>query len=38
MALQDQVAIFILFVSKMDVETLDIDLILYHIFKVSSWN
>jgi hypothetical protein len=26
---------FVFFVSKLDVETLDIELLLYHIFKVS---
>jgi hypothetical protein len=33
--LQDEPARFVFFVSKLDVETLDIELLLYHIFKVS---
>jgi neurofibromin 1 len=32
---QDEQARFVFFVSKLDVETLDIELLLYHIFKVS---
>ena len=32
---QDEQAIFVFFVSTLDVETLDIELLLYHIFKVS---
>jgi neurofibromin 1 len=34
--LQDETARFVFFVSKLDVETLDIELLLYHIFKVRS--
>jgi hypothetical protein len=33
--LQDEQARFVFFVSKLDVETLDIELLLYHIFRVS---
>jgi hypothetical protein len=35
--LQDEPARFVFFVSKLDVETLDIELLLYHIFKVSHY-
>jgi hypothetical protein len=31
---QDEPARFVFFVSRLDVETLDIELLLYHIFKV----
>ena len=34
--IQDEPARFVFFVSKLDVETLDIELLLYHIFKVQS--
>lgn len=36
LAVQGKSAVFVLFVWKLDVETVDIELLLYHVFKVGA--